>query len=299
MLRKPPQTKRKPTNRPKRQPTKNPKQPNQAAKKHWFWGPSAQSSVPTQSQPALQCLTPIVVILPIHNEQASLPGTLKKVTQYIYRHPHVTFVFIDDGSVDRSCDILTQGIRNAKTPQLQMLTYKQRAGKGYAVRMGMRAAVMHCEYLCLLDGDLAYSLDHLDDLMIALQSADIAIGNRALGITTEPKRHWLRGKIRQFFTQLARKGLGLAYPDPQAGLKGFRQPAAQLLFDRQSLTGFSFDLELLYLAKKYGFSVAQIPAQVSQPHQLKVSQVKLVKDHLWMLKDLMRIYFNNWVGRYR
>ncbi|NJN48742.1 MAG: glycosyltransferase [Alkalinema sp. RL_2_19] len=275
-----------------------PKSPNRSA---GFPRPKAHHAVLTKpaDRPTLRCLTPIVVILPVHNEQATLPASLKKVQQYVYRHPHVTCIFIDDGSTDQSRRILTETIRAAKTPQIQMLTYSPCAGKGYAVRMGIQAAVMECEYLCLLDGDLAYSLDHLNDLMVALQTCDVAIGDRTHSIAMPRKRDWLRHKVTRFCTKIARKVLGLPYSDLQAGLKGFRQPAAQLLFDRQRLEGFSFDLELLYLAQKYGFSISVIPAQVSEPHQIKLSQVKLVKDHLWMIKDLMQIRFNDWVGRYR
>jgi glycosyltransferase involved in cell wall biosynthesis len=239
------------------------------------------------------------VILPVHNEQATLASTLSKVQQYLQRHSQVTCVFIDDGSIDRSRDLITRAIHHARTPQLQMLSYKPHAGKGYAVKLGMQAAVTQCDYLCLLDGDLAYSLDHLDDLITALQHSDIAIGNRHLGIVSIPKRAWLPWWISTLFTQMARKLLGIPYTDPQAGLKGFRAVAAQRLFSHQSLQGFGFDLELLYLAQKYGYTLVQVAAQESQPHQLKVSQVNFIKDHLGMIKDVMQIRFYDWVGRYR
>jgi dolichyl-phosphate beta-glucosyltransferase len=243
-------------------------------------------------------LTPIVVILPVHNAQATLPSTLRKVQQYLYRHPHVTALFIDDGSTDRSRDILAQGIRQAKTPQLQLLSYQPQAGKGYAVRLGMRAAMAECEYLCLMDGDLAYSLDHLDDLMIALQRSDIAIGNRATAIPTR-KSAGIRRLIRRLTLQLAQHWLGTTYTDPQAGLKGFRSSAAHTLFQRQAIGGFGFDLELLYIAEKHHLTIAQIPAQPSEPHQRQATQVRLLRDHLGLLLDALRIRGNDLLGRYR
>jgi dolichyl-phosphate beta-glucosyltransferase len=248
--------------------------------------------------PTLQCLTPIVVILPVHNEQATLPATLRKIQQYLYRHPHITGLFVDDGSTDRSRDILAQGIRAAKTPQLQLLSYQPRAGKGEAVRLGMRAAIAQCEYLCLLDGDLAYSLDHLDDLITALQRADMVIGNRQTAILTRKSR-WIRRLIEPFTRQLAQHWLGLSYGDPQAGLKGFRQAAAQTLFQRQTIGGFGFDLELLYIAEKHHLTIAEIPAQPSEPHQRQATKVRLWRDHLCLLIDAIRIRGNDWLGRYR
>jgi dolichyl-phosphate beta-glucosyltransferase len=260
--------------------------------------PSSRSQPSALDRPTLQCLTPIVVILPVHNEQATLPSTLRKVQQYLYRHPHVTALFIDDGSTDRSRDLLTQGIRQAKTPQLQLLSYQPQTGKGEAVRLGMRAALHQCEYLCLMDGDLAYSLDHLDDLMIALQRSDIVIGNRIAAIPTR-KSLWLRRLLHRLTLHLAQHWLGLTYADPQAGLKGFRASAAQTLFQRQSIAGFGFDLELLYIAAKHHLTIAQIPAQPSEPHQRQATQVKLFRDHFALLRDALRIRLNDLTGRYK
>jgi dolichyl-phosphate beta-glucosyltransferase len=253
--------------------------------------------------PTLQCLTPIVVILPVHNAQATLPSTLRKLQQYLYRHPHVTALFIDDGSTDRSRDILTQGIHQAKTPQLQMLSYQPHAGKGYAVRLGMRSALAQstypqCEYLCLLDGDLAYSLDHLDDLMIALQRSGIVIGNRQTAIRTR-KSLWICRLIDRLTLQLAQHWLGTTYADPQAGLKGFRASAAQTVFQRQAIAGFGFDLELLYIAEKHHLTIAEIPAQPSEPHQHQATQVKIIWHHLGILRDALRIRLRDLTGRYK
>jgi dolichyl-phosphate beta-glucosyltransferase len=259
-----------------------------------------QSTLPKPDVPlALQCLTPIVVILPVHNEAATLPTTLRKMQQYLYRHPHITCLLVDDGSTDRSRAILAQGIRAAKTPQLQLLSYQPRAGKGEAVRLGMRAAIGQCDYLCLLDGDLAYSLDHLDDLLTALQRSDVVIGNRHRAIACGQRSSWIRRGIGQVTLQLAQHWLGLTYGDPLAGLKGFRQAAAQTVFSRQSIAGFGFDLELLYVAEKHHLAIGEIAAQVSQPHQQKVTQVKLLRDHLQLLRDALWIRWNDLLGRYK
>lgn len=246
----------------------------------------------------LQRLTPIGVILPVYNEQAGLASTLDKIQRYLYKRPHFTFIFVDDGSNDRTPNILTRAIQSAKTPQLQLLSYQPRGGKGHAVKTGMLAAAAHCEFLCFLDGDLAYSLDHLDDLLTALQTADVAIGSRSLCAAPPQGLSWQRKIAGQTFNGLSRLMLGLDYPDMQAGLKGFRQAAAKSLFSKQQLTGFCFDVELIHIARKQGLTIAQIPAQVSAQHQHKLSKVNLVKDSLVMLKDLLRIRFNDWLGRY-
>lgn len=243
-------------------------------------------------------LTPIVVILPIYNEQACIQATFHQVQRFLYTHPHFTFIFVDDGSTDLTKTILGNCIRSAKNPQIQLLSYGPQAGKGYAVKTGIQAA-NQSEFVCFVDGDLAYSLDHLESMMEALQSADVVIGSRSLfgqppqGLTLQRK---VAGKV---FNWLSRRLLSLSYPDMQAGLKGFRQDAAQVLFDRQRLEGFSFDVELIYLAKKLGYAITEIPAQISEHHQRKISKVNLVKDSIGMFWDLMQIRFNDWLGRYR
>ncbi len=263
-----------------------------------LWSRPIADDQPALQRPTLQCLTPIVVILPIHNAQATLPSTLRKVQQYLYRHPHVSCLFINDGSTDRSDDILSQGIRQAKTPQLQMLRYQTRAGKGYAVRLGMQAAIGQCEYLCLMDGDRADSLDHLDDLMMALQRSDIVIGNRQTAIPTR-KSFWIRRLVYGMTLQLAQHWLGIAYTDPQAGLKGFRRAAAQTLFQRQTIDGWGFDLELLYIAKKHHLTIAEIPAQPRESQQRQTTPIRLWRDYFCLLSDALSIRRNDLFRRYR
>jgi dolichyl-phosphate beta-glucosyltransferase len=261
-------------------------------------GSSASSRHTTSTFSLRPRLTPIVVILPIHNEQEGIQATFHQIQRFLYTHPHFTFIFVDDGSTDLTKTILSNSIRSAKNPQIQLLSYNPQAGKGYAVKTGMQA-VPHCEYVCFVDGDLAYSLNHLEPMLEALQKADVVIGSRRLTGQLFKGVGLPRRLARQIFHGLARQFLNLPYADMQAGLKGFRQTAAQELFERQKLAGFSFDLELIFLAKKHGYVISEIPAQISEHHQRKISKVSLSKDAVRMLRDLVRIRFNDWLGRYR
>jgi dolichyl-phosphate beta-glucosyltransferase len=243
-------------------------------------------------------LTPIVVILPVYNEQACIQATCHQVQRFLYAHPHFTFIFVDDGSTDLTKSILGNCIRSAKHPQMQMLSYQPRAGKGYAIKTAVQA-ITQCEFICFIDGDLAYSLDHLEPMLVALQTTDIVIGSRSLGDQTSQglsRGRKLAGKV---FNWLSRRLLNLPHPDMQAGLKGFRQAAAQEIFERQQLQGFCFDVELIYVAKKLGYTISAIPAQISAHHQRKISKVNLVQDSLKMFRDLLQIRFNDGMGRYR
>ena len=102
----------------------------------------------------------------------------------------------------------------------------------------------------------------------------------------------------EIFNLLSRKMLDLYFNDMQAGIKGFRKSVAKDLFKKQEMTGFSFDVELIYLAKKRGYTIGQIPAIVSDKHLAKASKVDLLTDSLKMFTDLLRIKNNDAKGLY-
>ncbi|MBN8561765.1 MULTISPECIES: glycosyltransferase [Leptolyngbya] len=247
--------------------------------------------------PRLNPLEQVSIVLPVYNEQACIQRTFEAVLHYLKTHPNFTFIFVDDGSSDRTKHIITAGIRIAKTPQIKLLSYKPRAGKGYAIRRGVEYA--DGDLICFLDGDLAYSLAHLDKLIEKLQTCDVVIGNRALIRGRHQPENFDRKITEKVFNFLSRRILNLQYSDMQAGLKGFRRSAAKQLFFYQILTGFSFDVELIYLAKQWGYTIGEVPAIVSKQHQKKMSKVHLLRDSIKMLLDLLKIRFNDQLGRYQ
>lgn len=251
----------------------------------------------THRTTCLQATGRVCVILPVYNEQACIRRTFKAILQYLATHPDFTFIFVNDGSNDRTKQILATGIHAVKTPQIHFLSYHPRVGKGYAIRRGVEYAT-DGDLICYLDGDLAYSLEHLDQLVEKLRYYDIAIGCRSL-VANATDLKWSRKLAGKVFNFLSRKILNLKYSDMQAGLKGFRTEVAKDLFSQQELTGFSFDVELIYLAKKRGYSIGEIPAKVSDKHQKKASKVNLLQDSIRMLLDLLKIRFNDQLGRYQ
>jgi len=135
--------------------------------------------------------------------------------------------------------------------------------------------------------------------MIAkLTDVDVVIGSRrqlsGVDRCSKPTRK-VAGKI---FNSLSKRVLNLPYVDMQAGLKGFNKDAAKYLFKKQQLMGFAFDVEIIYLAKKLGYSIAEISATVSTKHSEKKSKVNLLLDSLTMLLDLFKIRLNDLMGYY-
>ena len=237
------------------------------------------------------------IVLPIYNEATCIGETFAAVFSFAKAHPTSQFIFVNDGSSDRTQELLETAIWAAATEQIHLISYGERCGKGHAVRVGVAAAAG--AYICFIDGDLAYSLDHVDRLLEQLQHADVVIGSRSLvqqqfyGLKRSRR---VAGRVFNFLSNLI---LGLNYRDMQAGLKGFRRQAALDLFGQQQLTGFSFDVELIYLAKKKNYSIREIPAQVADDHGSKVSQVKLVQDSARMFLDLLKIRYNDLLGHYK
>ncbi|MGI0490671.1 glycosyltransferase [Alkalinema pantanalense CENA528] len=249
---------------------------------------------------ALPYLAEVVIVLPVYNEQACIERTLNAIEAYLENHPNYIFLFVNDGSRDRTAAILTEHIRTVDHHQIQLLSYQPQGGKGHAIRTGMRCSQSELpgNFFCFLDSDLAYSLDHLDLLIEQLYEDEVVIGCRNQVAASLQRVSPLRKVAGKIYNWFSRAILGLSYRDMQAGLKGFRREAAQVLFAKQRLTGFSFDVELIYLAHKWGFSIGEIPATVSKSHQAKVSKVNLLQDSLKMLLDLLKIRWNDLLGRY-
>jgi cellulose synthase/poly-beta-1,6-N-acetylglucosamine synthase-like glycosyltransferase len=211
------------------------------------------------------------------------------------KHRNYRAIVVDDGSTDGTAAAFRQGLRGLKRASVMGL--HENGGKGRAIRLAFAGAQQ--DLLIFLDGDLAYSLSHLKPMVSALKKHDVVIGSRSLAPQADgglPKR---RAFLGWGFNRLACTWLGIDYPDTQAGLKGFRRRAARELFLRQKVDSFAFDAELLYLAKKLGLKVGQIPAQVSGEHSYKTSQVKLTADTLLCLWDFFRIRLRSWTGQYR
>jgi dolichyl-phosphate beta-glucosyltransferase len=147
------------------------------------------------------------------------------------------------------------------------------------------------------DADLSTPIEEAGKLRAALGAgADVAIGSRRVpGSDVQVHQPWLRGVAGRTFSRCVSLLLLPGIRDSQCGFKVFRRAAARDLFGRQRLDGFSFDAEVLWLAHRLGYRVAEIPIVWRNDPR---SQVRMVEDPLRMLRDLGRIRLNGWMGRY-
>ncbi|MCC3527836.1 MAG: glycosyltransferase [Microcoleus sp. PH2017_22_RUC_O_B] len=238
----------------------------------------------------------IAVILPVYNETNCIEQTFDRILEFSQKNYAYNFIIVNDGSTDNTLQIIENKLKAFPTHHIKLISYSNRQGKGYAVKKGCEDADADC--ICFMDGDLAYSLEHLEPLVEKLEKFDVVIGCRNLDRENFRNLTLLRKIAGKIFNFISRVILNLKYKDMQAGLKGFKKIPAQELFKRQTLTGFSFDAELLFLAKKKGYTIGEIPARVSQKHLYKLSQVNILKDSLKMLSCLFKIRFNDRAGYY-
>ena len=233
------------------------------------------------------------VVVPAYNEEARLPRSLERISEYLRRaHPSSEVIVVDDGSSDRTAEVVREW--QAQMPELRLLSNGANRGKGYSVRAGMLAA--GGEVSLFTDADLSAPIEEAEKLLDALRSADIAIGSRALDrrlIQVHQSR--ARELAGIFFNKMMRLATGLAFEDTQCGFKAFRTARTRIIFQQQKIEDFGFDPEILFLAKRHGLRIAEIPVVWAHDPRTKVH---MVRDSLQMFGDLWQIRWNAILGRY-
>ncbi len=249
---------------------------------------------------ALRGAVCVRVVLPVYGEGAHGTEVAAQVSAFAIDHPEFEFLFVNDGSRDDTAERVAAGIDRRVVDRVRVRSYGINGGKGWAVLRGVAELCEHArdeDAVIFTDGDLAYSLDHLRDLARALEGADVAIGSRR-EVGGEVGAHTARRWMGWLFNRMARWVVGWPCRDTQAGLKGFRASAARRIFAAVRETGFAFDVELLHIARRLGYRVAEVPARVSSFHRHIGSSVNLLRDPLRMVRSLARVSVNGALGVY-
>lgn len=232
------------------------------------------------------------LIIPAHNEETRLPGTLNQVIEFVEKQPYETEILVvENGSVDRTYQI-AQDLA-AGNPRIRVIQNPQ-SGKGRAVRQGMLAAQGEYRFMC--DVDLSMSVDEINRFLPpTLQGYDVAIASREAPGAVRYGEPYYRHLVGRIYNSLIRL---LALPglqDTQCGFKCFRGEVAEVLFRRQTLAGWSFDVEILFVARMLGYKTIEIPIQwYYNPH----SKISVGRDSFKMGVDLLTIRFNALRGVY-
>jgi glycosyltransferase involved in cell wall biosynthesis len=234
------------------------------------------------------------IVIPAYNESARIAASLERVLAYIdQRGWDAEVLVVNDGSRDNTAEIVHDYLK--KSPRLRLLENPGNRGKGYSVRNGM----LHAggDILLFSDADLSSPIEEVDKLFAAIANgADIAIGSRWLESHLQTQRQPLyRQLFGRVFNLLLRVILGLKFKDTQCGFKVFTRHAGQTIFPAQKIERWGFDPELLYLAKRFGFSVAEVP--VAWAHR-EGTRINPLRDGIRMFGEMLKIRWNALSGKY-
>jgi glycosyltransferase involved in cell wall biosynthesis len=234
------------------------------------------------------------IVIPAYNESARIPATLKEVVSCIRAQSwDAEVIVVNDGSTDSTAAVVSEFARTA--PEVRLVENPGNRGKGYSVRSGMLQALG--DVVMFSDADLSAPIEEAERLFAAIAAgADIAIGSRWLEKGRQTHRQPL---YRQFFGRcfnaVTRAVMGLHFADTQCGFKAFTRPAAQTVFQLQTIERWGFDPEILFIALKCGYRVVEVPVSWAHDERTRMSYLK---DGIKMLEEIATIRWNALRGRY-
>ncbi|HEV3513809.1 MAG TPA: dolichyl-phosphate beta-glucosyltransferase [Candidatus Sulfotelmatobacter sp.] len=234
------------------------------------------------------------LIIPAYNESARLGSTLERVLAYVHAQGwNAEVIVVNDGSRDNTAEIVKSFA--AKDPILRLVENPGNRGKGYSVRNGMLNA--RGEILLFSDADLSSPIEEAPKLLAALdQGADIAIGSRWLRSETQTHRQPLHRQLfGRIFNLMLRLSLGLKFKDTQCGFKAFKQPAARAIFPLQKIERWGFDPEILFLARKFGVKVKEVPVVWGHSGGTRINPLV---DGARMFQEMVRVRWYDLTGKY-
>ncbi|GAC1360266.1 MAG: glycosyltransferase family 2 protein [Herpetosiphon sp.] len=232
------------------------------------------------------------IVIPAFNEEVRILPTIGAIASHVSGLGFDwELIVADDGSTDRTVEL----VEGLGFPNLRLLPTPRNGGKGSAVRRGMLAATGR--YILFTDADNSTPIEEIERVLHKLdrEGFDIAVGSRAAAGAEEVHRTVVRRLLSAGLRWLVRFVLRIPVHDTQCGFKLFTRLAARRLHAAQTLMGFSFDLEILFLAAKLGYRVAEVPVVwIDAPG----SKVDPAKEARRFLHDMWKIEVNNWRGVY-
>jgi len=225
------------------------------------------------------------VVIPAYNEEQRIGESLTKTDDYLKKQGYdFELIVVDDGSNDKTVDLLKTYSR--KITNLVILENEINQGKGYSVRNGILAS--KGDIVLFTDADFSTPIEEVDKLLHWLENGyQIAIGSRAMPESQiKIYQAWYRQLMGKSFNKIIQLVLNLDYYDTQCGFKCFRRDAALEVFKALKSCRFSFDVEVLYIAKHLGLKVKEVPICWFNSTG---SKVRLIRDSLKMFSDVLQI----------
>ena len=248
----------------------------------------------------MQARPHLSIVVPAFNEAARIRGSLEAVVRHFARTGEdVEVLVVDDGSSDATVETVERFA--AERPQqgrvsIGVLRNGRNRGKGYSVKHGILMA--RGDLVLISDADFSTPIDDLPLLLQALEKEGhgIAIGSRALDDSrVEIRQAAWRETLGRGFNRLVRLVTGLPFRDTQCGFKLVQRQEVLPLFRAARVERFAYDVEILYLARKAGVRVREVPVRWRNAEGTKV---RAWVDSFDMLKDIVRVVLRDRLGRY-
>jgi dolichyl-phosphate beta-glucosyltransferase len=225
------------------------------------------------------------IVVPAYNEEARLPATLAEIGAWMEaRQLDAEILVVDDGSRDRTAEIAGEALRGRRG---RVLRNGENRGKGYSVRHGVLEAAGR--FVLLTDADLSTPITEYDKVAAWVRDhdLDVAIGSRALpGSDVQLRQGLLRQTMGRIFNRIIRALTGLTFRDTQCGFKLLDRERTRPLFEKMVVDRFAFDVELLFLCRRFGLTVREVPVIWRNAPGSKVS---ILGDPLNMIYDVLRV----------
>lgn len=234
------------------------------------------------------------IVIPAYNEGERLGPSLDRILTFCQHPWDAEVIVVDDGSKDQTSAIVGNYARKSGGI-IRLLENPGNRGKGYSVRNGVLNS--NGDVILFTDADLSAPIEEAAKLIAAIENgADIAIGSRWARSELQTQRQSLpRQVLGRAFNGLLRILLGLDFKDTQCGFKAFRRQAAKTLFPLQRIERWGFDPEILFLARKWGFRVAEVPVRWGHDTRTRISPLV---DGSRMVADMLRIRWYSVTGKY-
>ncbi len=248
---------------------------------------TTSSDKPIADQPPF-----LSVIIPAYNEERRLAERLKEVMEYfVVQDYSYEVILVDDGSTDRTAEIVKTLEKEYDKLQLLRVVH---GGKGHACKQGILAS--RGQWLFLSDSDLSMPIKDFAKFVPLLQGDNhIVIASREVPGARrygEPGYRHLMGRVFNWVVRvLAVHGIH----DTQCGFKCFRADVAREIFSVQTINGWGFDVEILFVAQKRGYRIVEVPIDW---HYRSHSKIKPVQDAINMFREVWQIRLNYWRGYY-
>jgi len=232
------------------------------------------------------------IIIPAYNEERRLPNTLASIQKFLKKQTYSAEVLVVENGSSDSTFAIAEDIQKT-FPDLTAMHIDAR-GKGIAVKTGILKAQGQYRFIC--DADLSMPIEELNRFLPPkLKNIDIAIASRetpgAVRYNEPPYRHNI-GRIFNWMVQLM---LLPGLQDTQCGFKCFSAEVSKRVFPLQTINGWTFDVEVLFIARKMGYLIKEIPIP---SYYDPFSKVKFMRDSVQMGLDLIKIRYNYIWGHY-